>query len=69
MASTRYGGLRACSHRYMGDCHYTLLERLAEPCEDVPPARRELVPEAPARVRPRPRARQRELTAAAPPHL
>jgi hypothetical protein len=43
-----------------------LLERLAEPCEDVPPARRAFVPAAHARGCPRRLARQRERTADAP---
>jgi hypothetical protein len=47
------------------DCLETaLLERLAEHVEDVPPARRAFGPAAHARVRPRPLARHRDLTAA-----
>jgi hypothetical protein len=44
------------------------LEQLAEPLEDVTPARRAFVQEAHARVRPRPLARPRDLAAAAPAH-
>jgi hypothetical protein len=53
----------------MGDCRYTLLERLAEHFEDMAPEFREFVQEAHARVRQRHLARQRDLTAADPPHI
>jgi hypothetical protein len=46
-----------------------LLERLAEYFEDVPPELRAFVPAAHARVRQRPLARQRDRTAADPPHI
>jgi hypothetical protein len=46
----------------------SLLERLAEPCEDVPPARREFVQAAHAMVRPRHLARPRDLASPDPPH-
>jgi hypothetical protein len=47
----------------------TRLEGLAQDLQDVPPELRELIQAAHARVRPRPRARQRDLTAADQPHI
>jgi hypothetical protein len=46
-----------------------ILERLAEPCEDVPPELREFVQAAHAMVRQRHLARQRDLAAADQPHI
>ena len=57
---------RTCGRLYS---YESLLERLAEPCEDVPPARRAFVQAAHALGRPRPLSRQRDLTAADQPHL
>jgi hypothetical protein len=57
---------RTCGRLYSCD---TLLERLAEHCEDVPPALGAFVQEEHPMVRQRHLARQRDLAAADQPHI